>query len=271
MTDFSKLVGLDPDEVITHSYVRDVRMPSGTTIALITLDNGRDHTRPSTLGPATLLELSGVLDGLKARAAQKEIDGVAVIGKQFIFAAGADLSKVEDIPDRETGVLMAKLGHETLGKLSELGVPSFVFYNGLALGGGVEIGMNADYRTIDSSVRAFALAVACDIHPLNNSSVLARLKSQFGADDAAIGEWYRHWISVGFAALEQQAAARGDSAFAFGEQPTLADICLVPQMANARRFHTDLAPFPRLCAWDERARALPAFAVAAPENQKDAP
>jgi 3-hydroxyacyl-CoA dehydrogenase/enoyl-CoA hydratase/carnithine racemase len=157
MTDFSKLVGLDPDEVITHSYVRDVRMASGTTIALITLDNGRDHTRPSTLGPATLLELSGVLDALKARAAKKEIDGVAVIGKQFIFAAGADLSRVEDIPDRDTGVLMAKLGHETLGKLSELGVPSFVFYNGLALGGGVEIGLNADYRTIDSSVPAFAL------------------------------------------------------------------------------------------------------------------
>lgn len=157
MTDFSKLVGLDPDEVITHSYVRDVRMPSGTTIALVTLDNGRDHTRPSTLGPATLLELSGVLDDLGARAAKKEIDGVAVTGKQFIFAAGADLSKVEDIPDRETGVLMAKLGHETLGKLAELGVPSFVFYNGLALGGGVEIGLNADYRTIDSSVPAFAL------------------------------------------------------------------------------------------------------------------
>jgi 3-hydroxyacyl-CoA dehydrogenase/enoyl-CoA hydratase/carnithine racemase len=157
MTDFSKLVGLDPDEVITHSYVRDVRMPSGKTIALITLDNGRDHTRPSTLGPATLLELSGVLDELKERATKKEIDGVAIIGKQFIFAAGADLSRVEDIPDRDTGVLMAKLGHETLGKLSELGVPSFVFYNGLALGGGVEIGLNADYRTIDSTVPAFAL------------------------------------------------------------------------------------------------------------------
>jgi 3-hydroxyacyl-CoA dehydrogenase/enoyl-CoA hydratase/carnithine racemase len=157
MTDFSKLVGLDPDEVVTHSYVRDVRMPSGATIALVTLDNDRDHTRPSTLGPATLLEFSGVLDALKDRAAKKEIDGVAVIGKPFIFAAGADLSRVEDIPDRETGVLMAKLGHETLGKLSELGVPSFVFYNGLALGGGVEIGLNADYRTIDSSVPAFAL------------------------------------------------------------------------------------------------------------------
>jgi 3-hydroxyacyl-CoA dehydrogenase/enoyl-CoA hydratase/carnithine racemase len=157
MTDFTKLVGLDPDEVITHSYVRDVRTASGKTIALVTLDNDRDHTRPSTLGPATLLELSGVLDALKGRASKKEIDGVAVTGKQFIFAAGADLSKVEQIPDRDTGVLMAKLGHETLGKLSELGVPSFVFYNGLALGGGVEIGLNADYRTIDSSTPAFAL------------------------------------------------------------------------------------------------------------------
>lgn len=157
MTDFSKLVGLDPDEVVTHSYVRDIALPSGKTLALITLDNGRDHTRPSTLGPATLLELSERLDELKARAAAKQIDGVAVIGKQFIFAAGADLSKVGDIPDRETGLLMAQLGHEALGKLSDLGVPSFVFYNGLALGGGVEIGLNATYRTVDSSVPAFAL------------------------------------------------------------------------------------------------------------------
>jgi 3-hydroxyacyl-CoA dehydrogenase/enoyl-CoA hydratase/carnithine racemase len=157
MTDFSKLVALDPDEVVTHSFVRDIRMPSGKVIALVTLDNGRDHTRPSTLGPGTLVEFGGVLDDLAARASRKEIDGVAVTGKQFIFAAGADLSKVGDIPDRETGLLMAKLGHEVLGKLSDLGVPSFVFYNGLALGGGVEIGLNATYRTIDSSVPAFAL------------------------------------------------------------------------------------------------------------------
>ena len=121
--DFSKLVGLDPDEVVTHSYVRDIRLPSGKVLALVTLDNGRDHTRPSTLGPATLLELSGVLDELTARAAKKEIDAVAVTGKQFILAAGADLSKVGEIPDRETGLLMAKLGHATLGKLGSLGVP----------------------------------------------------------------------------------------------------------------------------------------------------
>ncbi|GMA96892.1 hypothetical protein GCM10025881_37160 [Pseudolysinimonas kribbensis] len=80
-----------------------------------------------------------------------------MIGKPFGFAAGADLSKVGEIPDRETGLLMARLGHSTLGKLSELGVPSFVFYNGLALGGGVEIGLNATYRTVDASVPMFGL------------------------------------------------------------------------------------------------------------------
>jgi 3-hydroxyacyl-CoA dehydrogenase/enoyl-CoA hydratase/carnithine racemase len=156
-SDFGKLVALDPDEVVTHSYVRDVRLPSGKTLALVTLDNGRDHTRPNTLGPATLLELGERLDELAARGKAGEIDGVAVTGKQFILAAGADLSKVGEIQDHETGVLMAQLGHQTLGKLGELGVPSFVFINGLALGGGVEIGLNADYRTIDSSVPALAL------------------------------------------------------------------------------------------------------------------
>jgi 3-hydroxyacyl-CoA dehydrogenase/enoyl-CoA hydratase/carnithine racemase len=154
---FDTLVGLDPDEVVTHSFVRDVPLPSGKRLALITLDNGKDYTRPNTLGAATLAELSGVLDELTARAAAKEIDGVAVVGKQFNFAAGADLSKVGQLPDRETGLRMAQLGHATLGKLATLGVPSFTFYNGLALGGGVEIGLNSTYRTVDSSVPAFGL------------------------------------------------------------------------------------------------------------------
>jgi maleylpyruvate isomerase len=121
-----------------------------------------------------------------------------------------------------------------------------------------------------AQVRAFALTVCCDIHPLNNLSVLGRLRSQFGADEAAIASWYVHWIGEGFAALEAQLAARPETAFAFGEAPSLADICLVPQMANARRFNATLAPYPRLVAIDERARAHPAFVKAAPENQKDA-
>ncbi len=121
-----------------------------------------------------------------------------------------------------------------------------------------------------AQVRSFALTIAADVHPLNNTSVLARIKSQFGADEAAVGEWYRHWISVGFEALETQTRARPETAFAFGDRPTLADICLVPQMTNARRFKTDLAPFPRLVAIDTHTRAHPAFIKAAPENQKDA-
>ncbi len=155
--DFSPLVALDPDEVVTHSYVRDITLPSGKCLALITLDNGRDYTRPNTLGPATLLELAGVLDALTARAAAKEIDAVAVTGKQFILAAGADLSRAGELPSRNIGLLMAQLGHSALGRLGELGVPSFVYTNGLALGGGVEIGLNATYRTIDATVPVFAL------------------------------------------------------------------------------------------------------------------
>lgn len=155
--DWTELASLDPDEVVTHSYVRDIRMGSGRTIALVTLDNGRDHTRPNTLGPATMLELNGVLDALTERAGRGEIQGVAITGKQYILAAGADLSKVEQIPNREVALRMGQLGHMVYAKLDELGVPSFVFINGLALGGGTEIALNANYRTIDSSVPALAL------------------------------------------------------------------------------------------------------------------
>jgi 3-hydroxyacyl-CoA dehydrogenase/enoyl-CoA hydratase/carnithine racemase len=156
-TDFEKIAALDPDEVVTHSFVRDIPISGGKVLALVTLDNGKDHTRPNTLGPKTLIAFAGVLDELAARAAKGEIHGVAVTGKPFIFAAGADLSKVGELPDRATGKQMAQLGHWAIGKLGELGVPSFTFINGLALGGGVEIPLNSTYRTIDSSVPALAL------------------------------------------------------------------------------------------------------------------
>ena len=119
-------------------------------------------------------------------------------------------------------------------------------------------------------VRAMAALIGCDIHPLNNTSVLTRIKLEFSASEEHVGEWYRHWIKLGFNALEHQVAKHPDTAYVFGDEPTLADVMLVPQMANARRFKTDLSPFPRLVAWDERARAHPAFIKAAPENQKDA-
>jgi 3-hydroxyacyl-CoA dehydrogenase/enoyl-CoA hydratase/carnithine racemase len=157
VADFDELKSFSGDEVVTHSFVRDIPISGDKTLALITLDNGRDHTRPNTLGPVTLLELAGVLDDQKARAARGEIAGVAITGKPFILAAGADLSKVSDIPSRAVAKQMAQLGHWTLNKLSELGVPSFGFINGLALGGGVEIPLNADYRTIDRSIAALAL------------------------------------------------------------------------------------------------------------------
>jgi 3-hydroxyacyl-CoA dehydrogenase/enoyl-CoA hydratase/carnithine racemase len=156
-TAVEQLEALSADEVVTHSYVRDVPLPSGGVLALVTLDNGRDHTRPSTLGPATLHELGATLDGLRQRASSGEVQAIAVTGKPYFLAAGADLSKVSQIPSREVGVELARLGHATLGKLHEAGVPTFVFVNGLALGGGLEIALHADYRTVDSSAAAIAL------------------------------------------------------------------------------------------------------------------
>lgn len=155
--DFSPLDALADGEVITHSLVTDVRLASGKTLALITLDNGRDHTRPNTLGPATLKELGETLDALTARAAAGEIDAVAITGKQYILAAGADLSDVSRVPSAAIAKLIAQRGHQVLGKLSSLGVPSFAFVNGLALGGGLEIALNSTYRTVDASAAAIAL------------------------------------------------------------------------------------------------------------------
>ncbi|MEV8360100.1 3-hydroxyacyl-CoA dehydrogenase NAD-binding domain-containing protein [Microbacterium sp. NPDC076895] len=155
--DFSPLDALADGEVITHSLVTDVRLASGKTLALITLDNGRDHTRPNTLGPATLKELGETLDRLASRAAAGEIHAVAITGKQYILAAGADLSDVSRVPSAAIAKLIAQRGHQVLGKLSSLGVPSFAFVNGLALGGGLEIALNSTYRTVDASAAAIAL------------------------------------------------------------------------------------------------------------------
>jgi 3-hydroxyacyl-CoA dehydrogenase/enoyl-CoA hydratase/carnithine racemase len=156
--DVTALLAHAQDEVVTHSFVRYVPLPlSQGTLALVTLDNGKDHTRPNTLGPQGLVQLRETLLDLKRQASQREVVAVAITGSPFILAAGADLSKVGDIPDRATGVLMGKLGHQTLGLLGELGVPSFCFINGLALGGGLEIALNADYRTVSGSAAAIAL------------------------------------------------------------------------------------------------------------------
>lgn len=120
-------------------------------------------------------------------------------------------------------------------------------------------------------VRSFALAIACDIHPLNNLRVLNYLRSPLGQEEAAVDTWYRHWIAEGFHALEAQAQRqRGDGRHLFGSEVTLADVCLVPQMFNARRFKCNLEPFPTLRSVCAHLEALPAFADAAPDAQPDA-
>jgi maleylacetoacetate isomerase len=115
-------------------------------------------------------------------------------------------------------------------------------------------------------VLALALTVACDIHPLNNLRVLKYLTGGFAVGDEAKDEWYRHWVIEGLTALEALAAPRA-GAFLFGDSPTLADICLVPQLYNARRFAVPLDPYPTLRRADETAAANPAFAAAHPDKQ----
>jgi len=113
-------------------------------------------------------------------------------------------------------------------------------------------------------VVALAMTIAADIHPLNNLRVLKRL-SGLGLDQAARDDWYRHWIREGFDALEALAAPRAGRHL-FGDGVTIADVCLVPQMFNARRFEVDLAPYPALVAADSEAAGLDAFAAAHPDR-----
>lgn len=116
-------------------------------------------------------------------------------------------------------------------------------------------------------VRAMALTIACDIHPLNNLRVLKYLEGELGVSDEAKSAWYRHWVAEGLAALEAMAAPRAGK-FLFGDSLTLADVCLVPQMYNARRFDVPLDPFPTLVRADANATGLDAFARAHPDNQE---
>ncbi|MCL4139764.1 UNVERIFIED_CONTAM: hypothetical protein GTU68_031663 [Idotea baltica] len=113
--------------------------------------------------------------------------------------------------------------------------------------------------------RAFADVVACDVHPLNNLSVLAMLRHDFDANDADVKRWYHHWIREGFTALETLAIARPKTDFLFGDAPSLAEIALVPQVYNARRFEMDLSSFPRLTELDAACAALKPFQISAPE------
>ncbi|QEL54177.1 maleylacetoacetate isomerase [Chromobacterium paludis] len=120
-----------------------------------------------------------------------------------------------------------------------------------------------------AQARAIALAIAADIHPLQNPRVGKHLQAAFGASEEGKAEWIRHWIRTGFDALEQQLARRAGR-YAVGDEPSLADICLLPQVFSARRFGVDLAPYPTLVRIAEALEAIPAFADAHPSKQPDA-
>lgn len=136
-----------PEEVITHSIVRPIDLLAfgyQGTLALITLDNGQDHNRPNTFGPASLASLNSAI----RQAISMKPSAIAITGKPFIFAAGADLSALSFLSSREQAVVIGKLGHDVFRTLGELDIPTFAFINGLALGGGLEVGLHCTYRTL---------------------------------------------------------------------------------------------------------------------------
>jgi 3-hydroxyacyl-CoA dehydrogenase/enoyl-CoA hydratase/carnithine racemase len=139
-----------PEEVITLAKVRDVDLtPFGYkgVLALITLDNGLDHTRPNTLGPQSLASLDAAI----TEAISHKPAGIAITGKPFIFAAGADLSAMSFLTERNQALAIGKLGHDVFRRLTEIDIPTFSFINGLALGGGLEVGLHSKYRTLAST------------------------------------------------------------------------------------------------------------------------
>jgi maleylacetoacetate isomerase len=135
-----------------------------------------------------------------------------------------------------------------------------------------EVRLLPETQPLRSKVRAFCNAIACDIHPLNNLRVLNYLADEFGASDGQKSDWYAHWVTEGFRACEQMSVSHAhDGPYVFGKDLTLADVLLVPQVYNARRFDVPLDEFPRLEAVTDACHGLRAFIDAAPENQPDCP
>ncbi len=178
---------LFPDEeVVTQAHVRHLDLPSGAgRFALITLDNGLDHTKPTTFGPQSLANLNAALDQVEKEAADGEIKGVGLTGKPFIFAVGADLKGVELLKRHEDAVAIGKGGHDVFVRLSDLAVPTFAYYNGAAMGGGVEAGLHCTYRTVSAALPAFSLPeVFLGLVPGWGGCAL--LPNLIGADDRAV-------------------------------------------------------------------------------------
>ncbi|EST37282.1 3-hydroxyacyl-CoA dehydrogenase [Streptomycetaceae bacterium MP113-05] len=147
-----------PDEVVTEVHVRHLNLPENAgRFALITLDNGFDHTKPTTFGPQSLANLDVAIDQVEAEAKAGEIVGAGLTGKPFIFAVGADLKGVEVLKHREDALAIGQAGHAVFRRLGDLGVPTFAYYNGAAMGGGVEVGLHCTYRTVSGALPAFSL------------------------------------------------------------------------------------------------------------------
>ena len=144
-----------PDEVVTRALLRYIDLPLGAgTAALITLDNGHDHTRPNTFGPGGLASLDAALDEVSGAG---DLAAVLLTGKPFVFAVGADLSGVAYVADLSQAMTLGAEGHRVFRRLGELAVPSFAFVNGAAMGGGLEIALHCTYRTISSGAAAVSL------------------------------------------------------------------------------------------------------------------
>ena len=162
MTDLQALideaVAIETDEVATFALSRDIALPSVSskragTMALITLDNGHDHTKPNTFGPKGLASLNAAIDAALAR---DDVVAIGVTGKPFILAAGADLSGLPNLTDHSQAVNLGRIGHGVMRKLTDGGKPSFAFVNGIALGGGLEVALHTSYRTVSAAAGMLA-------------------------------------------------------------------------------------------------------------------
>lgn len=140
------------EELITEFKVTYYEHPKAGKLAIMTMDNGADYRKPNTFGTGAILSLNQAMDNL-----DKDIKGLMLTGKTFIFSVGANLMEVPDIPDREAGVEVGRQGHAAFKRIMDLDVPTLAAINGAALGGGVEIGLYCDYRTISTGVTAYAL------------------------------------------------------------------------------------------------------------------
>jgi len=172
--------GSFPAEVITKALVRYIDLPlRAGRFGLVTLDNGFDHTKPNTFGPGGLAALDAALDEIEGA----DVVGVGITGKPFVFAVGADLKALEAMTTREQGLAMGRAGHGVFRRLGAFTVPTFAFYNGAALGGGVELGLHCRYRTVSTGVAAFGLP-ECSLGLVPGWGGTQLLPSLIGADAA---------------------------------------------------------------------------------------